>query len=473
MKNKYIIVLMLTVFFASCTKNFEDFNTDKKQPAVVEGEMLFSNALKNLADQLTTPNVNLNIFNLWAQYWTETTYTDEANYDIVNRTIADNTFRVFYRDILRDLSEAKRLIAMEEVTIVNRQEDIDNKLLIIDLLQSYCYEILVDIFGNVPYSEAIDIENLSPKYDDAATIYSDLIDRVKSDVSSLSGSSNLSADFVYGGDVDAWKKFGNSLLIKLGITIADANDGLAKSTIEGAYANAFDSHADDALYPYLGASPNANQIYAELVLTGRKDFVGANTLIDKMNDLADPRRAAYFTMIGGAYVGGEYGESSPYSQYSHVAPAIQDPTFPGFLLTYDQQLFYLAEAAARGYNVGSTADQLYSDAITSSFELWGVENAASYIAQSDVAYDAASWRDLIGTQSWIAFYVRGLEGYTQWRRLDAPAFNIAPTISSVDEIPVRFTYPINEQTLNKDSFESASEAIGGDDLTTKIFWDKN
>ncbi len=474
MKNKYIIILMLLTLLASCTKNFEDFNTDTKRPADVSGESLFSNAVKSLADQLSTPNVNLNIFNLWAQYWTETTYTDEANYDIINRTIADNTFRAIYRDVLSDLSAAKQLISEEEVAGLNTQAAIDNKLRVIDMVEVYCYQVLVDIFGNIPYSEAVNIDDITPVYDDGSTIYKNMIDRVKADVSGMTpadGTNFGSADFIYSGDADMWVKFGNSLLVKLGITIADVDAGTAKSTIEGAYQGAFASHDDDALFPYQGSSPNTNQIYAELVLTGRNDFVGANTLVDKMNSLSDPRLSSYFTQIDGEYVGGDYGESSPYSQYSHVAEHIKDPTFPGFFMTYDQVLFYLAEAAARGMSVGGSAADLYDEAISSSFELWNSGDASSYISSPGVAYDQGNWKKLIGTQSWIAFYTRGLEGWTQWRRFDEPTFNVAPSISSENEIPVRFTYPINEQTLNRANREAAADAIGGDALTTPIFWD--
>ena len=476
MKNKLIIILMLGLVLASCTKDFEDFNTDKKNPSTVDGEALLSNAEKNLADQLTTPNVNLNVFNLFSQYWTETTYTDEANYDIVNRTIADFTFRTYYRDVLKDLDEASKLIKEETVTPVNTAKAIQNKLRVIDMLQVYTYQILVDIFGDVPYTEALNIENITPAYDDAATIYADLITRVKTDISGLQtdvedGTNLGSADFIYDGDAEQWIKFGNSLLIKLGITIADANESLAKSTIEDAYADAFASSDDNATFPYLSSSPNTNQIYAELVLTGRKDFVAANTIINKMTELNDPRLPTYFTKIDGQYIGGEYGYSSPYSQNSHVAPEIIDPTFPGMFLTYDQQLFYLAEAAARGYEVGKTADKLYADAISASFDMWGASGAQDYITSSGVAYDAGSWRTLLGTQSWIAFYTRGLIGWTQWRRLDAPAFNMPPNAQS-DAVPTRFTYPVNEQTLNETNRKKAAEAIGGDELTTKLFWDK-
>ena len=102
-------------------------------------------------------------------------------------------------------------------------------------------------------------------------------------------------------------------------------------------------------------------------------------------------------------------------------------------------------------------------------------DVASYLAKPEVAYTTATgtWRQKIGTQAWLAFYSRGLEGYTEWRRMDAPTLNIPPSITEYEEIPKRFTYPVNEQTLNPANYAAASEAIGGDLLTTRLFWDVN
>jgi hypothetical protein len=95
----------------------------------------------------------------------------------------------------------------------------------------------------------------------------------------------------------------------------------------------------------------------------------------------------------------------------------------------------------------------------------------AYATAPDASADG--WRQKIGTQSWIASYTRGLVGYTTWRRLDYPVFNVAELIESTADIPTRFTYPINEQTLNSESWRAAADAIGGDEQTTKIFWDVN
>jgi hypothetical protein len=143
-------------------------------------------------------------------------------------------------------------------------------------------------------------------------------------------------------------------------------------------------------------------------------------------------------------------------------------------LTYTEICFYLAEAAERGYNVGGTAEEWYNKGIEASFDFWGVKGAAAYLARPEIAYATAtgSWKEKIGLQSWIADYTRGIEGYTTWRRLDYPVLNIPEQATAYSDIPVRFTFPVNEQTLNADNYAAASTAVGGDEVTTKIFWDK-
>lgn len=488
MKKIIFAFIFLTGIITSCTKDFEDFNIDDKHATEVPGNYLFSNAQKALGDQIASTDVNLNIFKLWAQYWTETTYTDEANYDIVTRTIADNTFQVLYRDILVDLKEARRIITAEtpltEAETTNKQ----NRLYIIDLVEAYAYNYLLETFGDIPYTEALDIENISPKYDDAQTIYNDLLAKVKTATDNIVddpeiggfGTTDLffgTSQFVDAGTVlTMWKKFGNALQIKMAINLADVDEATSRTYIESAYTGAFEE-GEGARMIYPGGS-NSNPLYIDMVQSGRDDFVPANTIVDIMNNLNDPRRDDYFfaNSEDSTYTGGVYGESSPFGQLSHVSSEILDPTYPVTFIDYTEIQFYLAEAAARGFSVGQTAEEYYNEAVRSSIISWGgtEEEATDYLANPEVAYGSPAgneWREKIGTQAWLAFYARGLEGYTIWRRLDAPTFNIAPTIQSEDEIPLRFTYPINEQTLNAANYSEAASAIGGDLLTTPLFWD--
>src|SRR5690554_8104918 len=98
---KLIIILTAAVFAVSCSNNLEDLNQNIKDPTSVTGESLFASAQKRLADQMLTPNVNLNNNRLWVQHWNETTYQDESNYDQITRGIPDNHWRIMYREIGR------------------------------------------------------------------------------------------------------------------------------------------------------------------------------------------------------------------------------------------------------------------------------------------------------------------------------------------------------------------------------------
>ncbi|MDR2118525.1 MAG: SusD/RagB family nutrient-binding outer membrane lipoprotein [Tannerellaceae bacterium] len=479
MKTIYISLAILLTLLSACTDQFEDYNEDKKNPAEVSGESLFSNAQKELIDHIGSTSVNRNIFKLWAQYWTETTYTDEANYDLTTRNIADNNFRYYYREALKDFLEAETVITATDYTNDPSPKVKENKLLIIELLRAYTFQQLVDIFGAVPYTDALNVENVYPAYDAGDAIYKDLIRKVDEALGGLDpGSGSFGrADLFYGGDVGLWIKFGNSLKVKLGIALADYDPALSAETVlSGVNGGVFESSADDALFAYLGASPNFNPIYADVIASGRHDFIPANTIVDIMNGLEDPRRPAYFTLHetenGLQYVGGAYGRTSPYGSHSHIADAITAPDFKGILFTYSEVQFYLAEAAARGFDLPLPAETYYSEAVKASFEFWNVPGVEDYLAKPEVAYDQANWKERIALQQWLSFYTRGLEGYNTYRRLDYPRFNIAELIRDESEIPTRFTFPVNEQTLNEANYDAASQLIGGDRLTTKIFWDK-
>ncbi len=478
-------IFLLLSFFSiiSCTDDITDLNEDTKNPITTKPEYLFTNAQKALVDQMTSTSVNLNVFRLFSQYWTETTYLDEAQYNIGTRTIPDNHFRILYRDVLRDLKEAKSSLDAQVALTPNDIAILNNKKALVDILTVYSYSVLVDTFGNIPYSEALDIEAYPlPKYDDAQTIYKDLISRLSNDVTLLtSGSDSFgNADLIYNGDADMWIKFANSLKLRLAINMDDTDHAYASAQVLSAVAGGLiASNSDNANLDYLPTQPNTNPLYVDLVASGRFDFVPANTIIDKMNTLSDPRREKYFTFKGTTttYVGGPYGLSSPYGSYSHINSTLTDPTFPGTIFDYSEVEFLLAEAVARSISVGGTEESHYNAAITASMENWGVATAdiSTYLSQPTVAYTTATgtWKQKIGEQSWIALYNRGYEGWTSFRRLDFPAL-VAPStaFNSLTVVPTRYTYPAAEQTLNNPSVTAASSAIGGNSLTTKLFWDK-
>lgn len=500
---KIFLILGIVALTVSCNDDLTDMNIDPKNPAVVPAQSLVGNAEKNLCDYMTSTNVNTNVFRLFSQHWTETTYLDESRYDILQRNVADNTWRILYRDVLRDLQDAYKIVSAEAPVTPEEQAAKINKLAIIETLNVYTYSVLVDIFGNVPYSQALNVDQYaSPAYDDAETIYADLFDRINAAIESMDTSEGSFAltssegdfntgEFIYNGDMSQWFKFANSLKLRMAITVADA-PGLASTAQtaaeEAVAAGIFTSTEDSATIQYLSTQPNTNPLYEDLVTSERYDFIAANTLVDYMNGVNDPRRGLYYTSVGGLYIGGPYAEGGDFFEFSSAGdpsdPAgektiLLNPTLEGILLNYIETEFLLAEAAERGWAVGGGAATHYNNAITESILYWGGSqaDADAYLLQPSVAYATAAptWQEKIGMQAWLGYFNRGFEAWTVYRRLDYPQL-VAPANAAAaaeGQVPKRFTYPVLEQTLNSANYNAAGSAIGGDKLATKLFWDVN
>lgn len=473
MKRITLILACAVIMASGCKKDLASLNVDPKNPSNVPSYTLFTYGQKSLASDLASANVNLNIFKLIAQHWTETTYTDESNYDLASRNITQNWWHTLYRDVLKNFSDAATLIPTDVVGAAKQK----NQLAIIDILNVYTYHYIFTTFGNAPFSQALNINNTQPVYDDAKTAYSQLLTKLNTAIANLSVADESfgTADLLFAGDVTMWKKFAYSLKLKMGMVMVDYDAAAAKTAVEDAATKAFTSNADNAYFNFLSAPPNTNPLWVDLVQSGRQDFVGANTLVDKMNSLNDPRVPLFFTTDNvGGYSGGIYGSNNNYATYSKPNQTLTNPTHAYNMLDYSEVEFLLAEAVERGFTVSGTAQSHYNKAITASITAWGGSSvdATTYLAQSNVDYIAASgtYKEKIGTQKWIALYDRGCDAWIEWRRFDYPAL-VAPS-SAISAIPVRFTYPVSEQNLNGTNYAAASTAIGTDKVTTKLWFDK-
>ncbi|MCB0375047.1 MAG: SusD/RagB family nutrient-binding outer membrane lipoprotein [Sinomicrobium sp.] len=475
---KYIVIITAIAFISSCS-DFGDLNVNPKAPTAVPAETLFANATKNLSDQMTSTNVNVNIFRLFAQYWTETTYIDEANYDLVTRNIPGTHWDRLYRDVLKDLDETRIvLLATEDGT---RAEVRANQMALISILEVFTYHVLVDTFGDVPFTEALDANNVLPAYDNDEDIYDAIIMQLDEAIGMISPNEESfgDSDLIYNGNMNAWMRFANSLKLRMAVRIAAVDAGRAATMASEAIAGGiFTSNADNASFQYLSASPNTNPVWVDLVQSGRQDFIPANTLVDIMNNLQDPRRAVYFddNMGAGVYIGGTYGQNAPYGTHTHVGEIFHQPDTEALLMDYAEVEFLLAEAAELGLaGMPADAETHYNNAIAASFEYWGISELALalYLLNPDVAYTtaAATWQEAIATQKWLALYNRGFEGWSTYKLYGYPIMNIPPI--SMEAVPRRYTYPIDEPTVNGASYQAASQAMGGDLKSSRVFWDVN
>ncbi len=478
MKRLYSFLLFFLIAAGfSCTKDITRFNKDTKHAQEVPGETLFSNAVLNYVNTLATSNVNTNVFRFTVGHWAATTYQDEPQYDFTTRAIPDRLWNAFYRTILGNLAEAKKNVSADATLLEGEKK---NKIAQIDIMQVCGYYFLTTTYGDVPYTEAGDDKNLFPKYDDAATVFADLIKRLQADVAALDASqSGISGaqDLIYAGDIAKWKKFGNSLLLRLAMTIAKSDAATSKSVFEAANAGAFSSNDDNAQMKYLPQAINANPLWVDLVQSGRQDMVAGKPLMDELKTLNDPRLPLYFRPNNdGVQVGGVVGGSSTFSLMSKPSEQMIAQTFPQTIMGYWEVEFLRAEAVERNYTVSGSAQSHYNNAITASIEWWGgtSANATTYLAQPSVSYTSApgDWQHKIGLQKWIALYNEPVQGWVEMRRLGVPGTDIVPLpVGAKSGFPMRLPYSQGEQQLNPDSYKAAATAIGGDKVETKLWFE--
>jgi hypothetical protein len=285
---------------------------------------------------------------------------------------------------LNNYETAKKNLVKEGGTVAVKQ----NKLAVLEISQIAVWETIVDTYGDVPYTEALKSseESFSPKYDDAKSIYTSLLSRIDAAVASIdvSQAGYSSGDLVYSGNMTKWKHLANSIKLRLALNLADTDAAAAKAAAESAIASGVISSESESYTLKFDGGTYTNPVFDDLVASGRTDFLPTDLLINPMNAKNDPRRATWFTTVGGNYVGGVFGTLNSYEDFSHMSDFFIARDATANLLSYTEVLFMEAEAAQRGYSVGGTAASFYNQAIAASM----AENNVS--AAESTAYIAAS-----------------------------------------------------------------------------------
>lgn len=455
---------------SSCQSDLTSLNDDPKHPAILPSENLLATALYQSSYYIDNPSVNFNNYRFFTQQMSETQYPDETQYNLVTRTQPRNHFNRMYVYSLNNIKQAKDNLKHEVET-----DDVrTNKLATLEIEEIFIWENLVDTFGDIPYSESFKSdEALTPKYDDAKVIYLDLIKRIDAVTATIKPSASGYNDLVYAGNMTKWKKFANSIKLRLGMNLADTDPALSKTTVESAIADGVISSDDEAYKFNYDGNTFSSPVFDNLVASGRNDFLPSELTVTTMSTLSDPRMDVWFTKVGGVYKGGVFGEiNDPYTNYSQLSSYFRSATKASNLLSYAEVAFLKAEAAARGYVAGGTAATLYIMAVTESMRENGVSTANTTTYLSLNPYNAANWKQSIGVQAWIAMFNKGFASWNFTRRLDYPIL-VNPPKSNLSSVPYRMPYSDQEYVLNGANVKAAGDKIGGDKATTKLFWDKN
>ena len=470
-----LVSSMLLFAVTSCKKELVRINKNPNEVENPQPDYLLGAAEKNGADVYWGQSSNFASSELIAQHWAMIQYTDPDRY-IFNGNSFSTLWTTIYSSTLTDIK-----VMMD----LGEKQDNKNYVGVGHVLRAWNFQLLTDAFGNIPYSQAGQIEQSSVAiYDPQKDVYAGLLKELDTALTDLDPAGTpIEGDLIYNNDINNWRRFANSLKLRIALRIADADPALAKTTVQEVLTNKelISSNDQTAAFIY-GASPNWNPVAANF--STRNDYRISKTIVDKLYALNDPRLSVYASLPENPeitkYVGVPNGLTTSDANSLGLANTSKPGSYfladkaPAVIESYSEVLFLRSEAAARGLS-SEDAPSLYKQAITASLNQYGITDATqitAYLNQPSVKYDAQNYKKSIGVQKWIALFGQGLEAFAEWRRLDYPVLTAAVSGKYGKNIPVRFIYPSTEQTLNRKAYKAAVAAQGTDDLFTKLWFDK-
>ena len=469
----------LVVAIGACSEGLSSVNKNPNAPTDVDAQFLLPQAIRSSLDD---SRMQLAHTSIWAQQTTQIQYPDEERGQVRPGSIQFFWDR-YYSNSLKDI----------EAVIAKGRDDGRPNIEAVGLIwRAWLYHEITDVWGDVPYTEALRAEEglTTPVYDTQQSIYADLIQKLK-DAEAMLAPGGLgfgSGDILYDNDFDKWRRFSQSLRMRLAMRLSEVAASTAQTEFVAAFnagAGGFQSNADNAMLEWPGAA------YRQPLFEnwqGRDDDGISATMVDTLASLNDPRLqlyaepATYDGLFHGA-PNNDYVPDSSIAFYSRIGNfwRASGAATPTAVITYSEVLFLRAEAAERGWTT-EVAGTLYAQAIQENMNQWDAWTPANaptdaeittYLAQAGITYvPGATGLAQIQLQKWISLYMQGNEAYANQRRTDLPALTLGPDITFR---PVRFFYPEGEQSLNAASLAAAvsRQMPQGDPLTLRgrVWWD--
>ena len=482
---RIIAAIAMIIFIAGgCTGDFEEINTNPSllTEEKIQPEVLFTSVLKN-SIFATFDNTGSRIGE-FAQY-----YASESSGNLFAPTNYSSPFS-WYSSYIINTNEVLRLTANDP------QKNDQNAMA--RIWKVWLYHMMTDVYGDIPYFEAaLDVRNVinQPKYDSQEDIYKDMLKELKEAATQLGSKADQAsfgnADILYKGNVENWKKFANSLRLRLAIRVRFADAALASEHINNVItAPLISENSENAalktLQPYASEnSSNLSWIYNHFVTDITEVYVGFG-ITDVMIPTDDPRMPVFFTPSteGNSYrgrpiqltSGQKEGTTYAANNVATAGPVLLANVYQIIVLNAAEVLLLKAEAAHAGITT-EDKNALYRSGIQKSMEQYEVDQAGVDVFLSNplVALSGTDEEqyEKIATQKYIATFFQGYEGWAEMRRTGYPRVWIGAEKGITGGIiPRRFTYPYEESLKNKENLEVAKTRMGGDLMTTRIWWDK-
>lgn len=505
-----ILVAMLTVGFYACTDKFEDLNTDKTKLTSLDASGV-GNAFA--AAQYRGLTANWQIFqslfaDLQSQFFANTAINFPSDRNVMVGGWLNGAWGAFYGNAVPPI------LGVLESTKPGGPSANPAIYAIASIWKVQMYLPRTDYWGAIPYSKVGNGEK-SVEYDSQEFIYKDFVTVLKksaADLAAFKGTNVLgNNDQIYGGDVDKWILFANTMRLRVAMRMSKVDPALAKSEAESAVAGGvFTTNAHDALLKVTTNSLNTlNQA------TAWNEFRMSAAMESVLKGYNDPRISKYYAPVAGTadkfkglrngYSQVELGlpENAAVANSNVANTFLPDNQFTNpFGVMYASEAYFLrAEGALNGWNMGTgTAKEFYEMGITTAMRQWAINDAtaiAGYIngttkpmALNDVAKTPAlsdipvKWemtpakqREQVLTQKWLSLYPNGHEAWAEYRRTGFP--KLYPRINSENpEVPTttivrRTPYVQGEFNTNKPGVESGISKLGGaDSPATRLWWDK-
>ncbi|UZR94149.1 SusD/RagB family nutrient-binding outer membrane lipoprotein [Chondrinema litorale] len=481
-KVKILFLSFLILGLASCEmSDFGDINDNPNSTTNPQSSYLLSQALRSLHGVVTATQGQT-----YVQYIASSQYTNSDNYQTEKFD-----YNSWYYSPLADLQNVITLNTNEETMVESAAYGSNaNQIAAAKILTAYYFMHITDRWGDIPYSEALqgDDQFFLPKFDSQEEVYTSIFQELKDAVAMMDDEAGPTGDFLFSGDMSRWAQFANSIRLIAALRISEANPELGRTEFVSAMnAGVVTTNAENIIYAHLAETNNQNPWYGRFLT--RLDHAVSNTLVDYMQSAAnggamdvamDPRlpvfangtESSQYTEIVGMTYGISEAKAGAISNsdVSFLGDALRTQDAPTYIITAAQVLFSYAEAVELGWIDGSTEDYYYQ-AIEASLEQYGVaDEYDTFITNTEVAFDSDRAFEQIGTQKWVALFLNGYEGWSEWRRTGYPA--LAPAqdaLNTSGEIPVRQGYPTTERDNNSENY-AAVEA--SDNLDTPVWWDK-
>ena len=467
----YLFIASLAISTVSCDKDFEEINTTPNSSLTTDPNLLLAGAIITSQNVVYNAQIGADMGLCWAQHWSKVQYNDEEKY-IPRRALMNSLWDNMYVNVISEAKEAYTIAGQEGNT------NLQGAALV---LQANAFQILTDVYGPVPFTEAIVLGNLKPVFDNEEVVYDGilaLLDEAEMMFATGTGDFTASADLVYGGNFTKWRKFAASLKLKALMRISSKRNVNAELQALVSSGLLFNSNGDTAQMIYTANAPDANPIYETIVDGGRTEYKVSSVLVNALKGNNDPRLPIFAQVNKDSeFVGNVPGVENPgnYNGFSSPGTFYLDPTLPGVFLSNAQVQLLLAEAASKGFIAGGidTAREYYIAGIRANMEVNGVSSTEinTYTALNSINFTTADEaKEKIGYQTWLALYGQGIEAWTEWRRTGFPA--LSPVVdAAIAQIPSRFYYSTNSQNTNNANYTAAAAMLNsGDSMLSKVWW---